>query len=309
MIASRLGRSLVLSVVLAGASVAPAVAALSMSGTSEPATIAFPGSSTVTYALTLSATGRDEHFGLQTDLPLFGGDTRNPTAAAGASLHPTEWPTVEGPATLPGPGGQTTGTLACGPGLAAHGTDTWRLKWDVIVPADTTSTLRFVFAAGTRPPWPMTDYDVTFVATPRLTDPRVMGTLAAAQSVTITGPRPTGTQGVRLTMASLPRTGVSLGEKATRVGVGRRIRIAGTTTPHMRGARVSIWTAVGNGPNRRRLTVRTDKHGRYTATLRPQRAAFLSVMATLAATGTRYASEYTCPLEFNVVAGAHAHAR
>ena len=59
-------------------------------------------------------------------------------------------------------------------------------------------------AAG-EPPWPDTSYDVTFRARPRLVGGGT-GTIAAAQHVTVAGPRTRGLQGVHLQLRRRPPT-------------------------------------------------------------------------------------------------------
>ena len=284
---------------LATLGASPARAELHMAArASSPAAIGFPHPAPVVYALELTAVGRDESFALTFESPFFGHDATG-TAPAGASLqYGGERPRIDGPAWLPGPAAFSFGKLACGPSVASHGYDVQRARWDVVVPAGTTSTLSFEFTPAAASPWPDTDYDVTFEALPDLVGGG-RGTLAAVQRATAAGPRPTGRRGIRVTLRSTPRTVLAGLDGAARVREGRRIAIRGTLLPRLAHAKVMLFTSTRASPAFRRAhTVRTGRNGRFRASLRARRG--LQVMARVPRQRAGYSSDYSCPLGFDV---------
>jgi hypothetical protein len=278
--------------------VGPAAAELQMiPGSATPSTITFPGPGALVYTLQLKADGRDETFALQFRGPFFGRDPTGTSPIGGSLSFAGERPIIDGPARLLGPASATLGFVACGPGVFAHSFDVERRSWDVLVPAGTTSTVSLDFRAGSSSPWPDTSYDATFNAVPRLSTGG-QGSLDAPQTVTVRGPRTSGTRGVHMTLRSTPKTRLAGLRPLARVRRGKRIVIRGTTSPHRLGKNISLWTLTGR-QHRYRFTrrVRTDRHGRFRTTFRAQRS--FAVMARIPAS-RGFSADYTCPLAFDV---------
>lgn len=278
---------------------APAAATLTLSpGPGTTAVVNFPHPGPVTYDLRITATSQDETFALETVLPSFGGPLGTATAASGAALQPAGvMPRVEGAARVLGPARFVQGYVACGPGLAAHGTDFWRLAWDFTAPAGTTSDVFFTFDTPTSAPWPTTSYDLRFTTLPRLVE-RGPTSVTVPQEVTLPGPRATGRVGIRMTMTSRPHAGLVAIAPVTRVSAGRLIVLSGTTAPAVADARVVV--RVGEGSRVRSFTARTDRRGRYHARVRARRPGPLSLSANILARRPVDDGGYTCPLGFEV---------
>jgi hypothetical protein len=155
----------------------------------------------------------------------------------------------------------------------------------------------FDFEPASDFPWPDTDFDVTFRAEPKMVT-GARGTIAVAQTATVRGPARTGRRGVRLTLRSTPRTRAFV---ATRIRVGRRVSVIGSTLPALRNVPVSLFVSDGHPRYfKRAATVRTDARGRFKLALRARHTGHLEVMARIKPRSARYAPDHTCPLGFDV---------
>ena len=104
-----------------------------------------------------------------------------------------------------------------------------------------------------------------------------------------------------MTLRSTPRTVLAGLDGAARVREGRRIAIRGALLPRLAHAKVALMYSTRAHPAfRRARTVRTGRNGRFRTSLRARRG--LQVMARVPRQRTGYASDYSCPLGFDVTA-------
>lgn len=232
----------------------------------------------------LTATGQDERFALGERLPRF---ESSPGFTEGTILSPLADPVViEGPATFTGGASVVTGTPICG----LHGDWPGRVTRDVLVPAQTTSLVRFTYRITRQPLWRNADVRVGFTADPRTLTPQAR-TLAAELTAESAPLRVTGRRGVRVAL----RFAGHRGHEPAVLDRDRAV-LLGTLDPPVADAPVRIYQR--HDATRVWRTVRTDERGRFRLAFEPK--AGYQPWAAYTSRDRRYASGRSCPLLYRL---------
>jgi hypothetical protein len=269
-----------------------AEAALTIKVAGAPSTVRFGTTQRVVYTATLTAGAQDELFRLGFRTPRFDGV---PGSVEGSPISFADQTLEVSGATLLGPASMQEGVTACAPDVGPHGTDLTQRAWDVRVAAGQTATATLPFEIQRAwAPWPDTSYGITVFADQKTLGP---STLTAPIVVHADGPRIVGRHGVRIRLASTPRSGI-LTVHSPVVGVRRPITVRGSTSPVLRDERLRV--TVGHpGHRKRSIAVRTDRAGRFVLRgLRLGHAGTWEIGARYISHRASLASDYACPLGF-----------
>jgi hypothetical protein len=223
----------------------------------------------MSYALTFATGAAEERFAIDVLTPRFPDSEGSPFAGPVEPLFP-----LSGPAQR-GSGREITGYVACSPYNVIHGTDPLGVKWDIVAPPQTTSTLRATFRIWRRDaPFPGQDVRPTFLITPELVAPpggglaTIPGTLKLRPT---RRPRLKGPLGVVISMPTQPRSADGLRGGTPTYRRGQVFRVYGRTRPVLRRQVIGL-RALTPGPLRRPhliASVRTDRRGRFSYRWRP----------------------------------------
>ena len=125
------------------------------------------------YELTFTTGAAEERFAIEVLTPRFPDLEGSPFAGPVEPLFP-----LSGPAQR-GSGREITGYVACSPFNVIHGADPLGIKWDIVAPPQTTSTLRATFRIWRRDaPFPAQDVRPTFLITPEFAGSSPTGLVA-----------------------------------------------------------------------------------------------------------------------------------
>jgi hypothetical protein len=221
------------------------------------------------YELTFTTGAAEERFAIEVLTPRFPDLEGSPFAGPVEPLFP-----LSGPAQR-GSGREITGYVACSPFNVIHGADPLGIKWDIVAPPQTTSTLRATFRIWRRDaPFPAQDVRPTFLITPELVAPPAGG-LATIPGILklrpARRPRLRGPSGVVISMPTQPHSDDGLVGKTPIYRPGQIFRVHGKTMPPLRRQVIELRT-VTPGPPRpphRVARVRTDRRGRFSYRWRP----------------------------------------
>ena len=260
----------------------------------------------VLYYLQLHTGATEERFSIRLTPPSF---------ATLGSL--AEGRTIDGPLAiaLQGPGTigerSTDGSFTAPCSVVAdkgHGYATGDTTFDLLLPADSHTTVAVRYRTGRSVPWIDTDARLRFTILPSLIgeyaqpSPFAAGaTNTTTQTVRTAGPTVGGRLAAHLLLASAPGGTVGSIERAPK-RVGRRspIRLSGKVVPAVRNKKVVLQWARGTGPRHTLATVRTDSRGRFSGpSWRPGTKGSYELWARYPKqAGTLAPDQTSCPLRF-----------
>ena len=296
-----------MAVIAAGAASPAAVAQLSMSGSSQPAEVRFPGPSLITYSLVLGRGAARPDVRVVVPRIAFrrrcedrGAERRVREPRRGTGNHRPGATTRAGQRDRRG-----CPRVRCAPARILAQPPVMGRERPRRDQLEARLRLRSV---GRQP---VAGYRVRCDVRRRsaASEP-VAGDVAEEMRTTIRGPRATGVSGIRLTLASDPATRVKdrtiPRRTVAKLRVGQRVALRGTTLPRLRDARVSLHVKSGIAGRRRpsfqrAVTVRTDAAGRFRAAVIARRPGGMEVQARVSPPSPRFAEDQSCSLEFDVL--------
>lgn len=259
-------------------------AALQMSVEADRTSVVSGAGGELTVTVRLTATGQDERFALSDQLPRF---ESSPGFTEGTIVRPlAPAAVIEGPATFTGGASQVIGEPAC----ALHGDWPAHTARDILVPAGTTSLVRYTYRITEQPLWSNADVRVGYLAEPRTVAPQAR-TLAHAVQVDTAPLRVTGPLAVRI---RLRFAGHSVLKPA--VLDPDRAVLLGTLDPPLARAPVRVYKK--HNATRVWRRVRTDERGRFRVVFKPK--AGDQPWAAYTSRDQRYVSDRACPLRFKL---------
>jgi hypothetical protein len=212
---------------------------LELSASMSPTTIDFPGTQEILYRLELTTGSTPQQVRVALRLPVYarGGGTPPRTAAPGAApvgspVQLLDRPTLEGTGRIvafdPPLSVAVAGRTPCLRGYP----ETSPAVVTLDLPAKAQATLVARVETGRAAPWPDTDYRLAFAV--------AVGT-PAGRSVIVRSPAPelTGRRGTRIRMHVRP---------GRRPSAGQPVRIGGSLSPAVAGARLTLWHAAVRQP-------------------------------------------------------------
>ncbi len=195
-----------------------AAAAVEVTASMTPRTIHYPRTQEIEYRLTLTTGDRDERVRVALVAPGWPGEF-----AQGSPVRLAAEPTLQGAGTIEDftEWASWSSGYSC---IRGYGV-TWP-RVVLALPANSTSTLVARYATGRAPPWPRTDYRVTFV---------VRGIAGGPRRVVAVPPRPelAGKTGVRFALRVVP----------AEPQAGDRVRVVGRTFPALAGETIRVAAA------------------------------------------------------------------
>lgn len=265
----RLGAVIAL-VTAVGAMAAPASADLTLNGTLYTPLKLDASTHYILYYLQMHSAATPELFSVTMTPPPFAtvGDVDEGLSIDG----PTDI-ALQGPGTL-GDIVQSPSVLtACSSRESAfHGYATGAASVDVMLPANSATTLAVRYDTGRRAPWVDSDFKLRFTVQGRLVGTYAPGsplagspTVTSPMTLTTAGPIVDGTTGAHILLSTTPQ-GTPGAPFAPRV-IGRRqaIAIGGRLLPADGGREIVLQWSRGDGPLRTLATVRTTAGGHFTA--------------------------------------------
>ena len=263
----------------------------------SPSSIAYPGTTRVTYRLVMRSGAEAERFGLTLEVPRFGRGLRG----EGSPIAPKSI-SLAGPARF-GAWSDEHHLPACSPfANIFHGYELEPREYEVTLPRRSLSTLTAVYYTGATPPWPNLDYRLTFIASPRMP---FGGRGTLERTYVVRPPRPSlrGRTGVRIAFSTSPRSSPTGGWRLRRIRSGRRVVIRGRTNPRIPGQFIRLAYLA---PGRERLwtlaRVRVNRRGHFAfRRWRPRRRGYYELWAFYRRQRRHLVSDHACPRAFRVV--------
>lgn len=291
------GWSLVVCAVIAAVATPAASAQLNATATITPGRIVFPHTKQITYRLHMTTGEQAERFSVALIPPSFGRGLQ----AEGSPVRFVET-RLEGPGELTTPG-RGSGIPFCSTSRNAyHGYEPRSVGYDIALPPQASSTLTATYNTGLTAPWPTLDYRLTFLLRPELFSGG-QGTLVESATVRPPQPEVAGRFGVEIRLAIAPYGAARPFPRFPEIKSGRRIRIAGRTSPRLRRQIVNLrYTGPGSRTLRPLATVRTDWQGRFAyRKWAPRRPGRYEVWAFYRSQRRHLVSDYTCPRSFQIL--------
>jgi hypothetical protein len=278
---------------------APAASSESVGGvraaiTAAPSAFDYRRTPEMRYELTFNTGAAEERFAIEVLTPRFPDLEGSPFAGPVEPLLLLSGPAQRGFAR------ETLGYVACSPYNVIHGTDTLGIKWDIIAPAQSTSTLTAAFRIWRRDaPFPGQDVRPTFLITPELvssddgpaTIPKSLALRPARR------PRLEGPSGVVISIATRPRSHDGLLGNTPSYRRGQIFRVYGSTRPVLRRQLIEL-RALTPGPLRPPhliARVRTDRRGRFSYRWQPRQPGTHQLFAFYRRQQRGVTSDRACP--------------
>ncbi len=201
--------------------------------------------------------------------------------------------------------------VACSARPAAfHGYATGPSSVDVMLPANSSSTLAVRYGVGRRAPWVDSDFRLKFTVHDRLVGhyapgspfARVRSTVPDGLSLTTTGPVVAGTTGAHILLTTAPGGTPGLPHPPRAIASRQAVQVGGRLLPAQSGRRVVLQWDRGGGALHTLASVTTGAGGVLPATTwRPGRAGVYELWASYPPQpGGLVADTTSCPLRFSV---------
>ena len=283
------------------APVRDAQAEVALQVTAHPGVVRSAGvGQSLTFDVRVTAEAQDERFALAVELPVYASRPGWPERSEGSPLLADGLPTViEGPATFTGGAGGTQARPGCSPRWPGgfHGFEIANAARDVLVPANTTSVLRYVYAVTPQPLWPDADLRVRFSARASSASPvpaRPVGTVSSPIRIV-------GRVGARLSLRFSPALPNPQKRRAVEVKSGKPLPVIGAIDPPLANAAVRLYRVPPNTASAKVWkTVRTDGHGRFRIRVSRASRGFKEIWPVYRSTRRSIADDHACPLTYRV---------
>ncbi|MDA0184040.1 hypothetical protein OJ997_27275 [Solirubrobacter phytolaccae] len=258
----------------------------------------------LTFTVLVTGGAQDERVALGAELPLFASRRTQPRVLEGTPLFASGPPAVvEGPAAFTGGVGGMRGRPSCSPTWPGgfHGWEVDNQQRDLLVPAGSTSRVRYLYSVTDRPLWAGMDLRVRFTLKTSLSP--LPGQPSMSPLEAMSGPiRISGRLGAQLGMRFAPQLRNPRGLRVVEVKRGRRLSVLGAIDPPVAGRPVRLYRVPPARPAAKVWkTVRTDRHGRFRFSVSRSKLGFSEVWPVYRSRGNELRGDYGCPLMFRVV--------